>query len=816
MEYLIKKENNRFCLLKDEKILIDSENTINPVHEDCNVFMIWDNPYEFKLYSSIKQKFILSGRQFYKITEYSDKDKSFAAWCHLNEGDRCYLIFNDGAYCENSAFEISDERYNHRIFKLGHKKWHYYDCQKRKFLWDVHNGYTTELGHRFLNYGSFVDKYIRKRYLWYYDLNEKDKTHNTHDTYLYLFKQTISDDFEEIPGTKYFAGISWTQKGSVREKRHIRLFHIDTFHAISRSSEIFEDYHYISQLNCFQVRTKYGWTLVKFDSEENDFIRVHCPLYDTKFEVRIYDDVVFIKKKEDNWDFYVKDDEPISNIWKRIILKEGKAPYVIATDFSDKTKEIPLVNLKSEYFKVKCKILSEINADSPQNINLQSEGGDNPQTTLQQTKEPLMKDNIENVKYYSFGCITESSNNYMGSDKITRPYKLEKNDLIAWIDPRSQSLFLLRYVVDRTYKKIQQYSIPTDIYGQIAEYHEVRFKAFENPCTPDNVLNSLLEISYKIKKKKENISKKHNLDEVIRDTYKFLLDNSDKNLVEAAVYLLFKDRINELRNLSEDIDEKINAIDPEIKQDAIITEEFIENFIGSVPEEDKQYLKIGYDYHRVCEKLSPRQSLVLVCEQKNMLDLLQQKIDEASIILKEQSAKYVEKRIHELFEFISTGKVSDDLDNKDKDFIPELSILPHDRFPFQNNSINKYDFTPGEKIQLSDLNANSRDFQRKEGAIFIFLDHPTIQKIDTGEGIYRLPGEGKPANGNQTMGQNANGDIANNLKRILIFEKIESHTCLFFDEVRCISYEEKNDFHSNKNRSIIEFKLKSLRRYAGL
>ncbi|MDN0078982.1 hypothetical protein QVO32_06090 [Bacteroides gallinaceum] len=77
------------------------------------------------------------------------------------------------------------------------------------------------------------------------------------------------------------------------------------------------------------------------------------------------------------------------------------------------------------------------------------------------------------------------------------------------------------------------------------------------------------------------------------------------------------------------------------------------------------------------------------------------------------------------------------------------------------------------------------------------------------DGIYEIRGEGE--DGNQMIGQNANGDIINEEKRkILVIKDSANGLCKIVDEVVCIAYHEINEHKNNQNRTVIYFKLKSI------
>ena len=95
-----------------------------------------------------------------------------------------------------------------------------------------------------------------------------------------------------------------------------------------------------------------------------------------------------------------------------------------------------------------------------------------------------------------------------------------------------------------------------------------------------------------------------------------------------------------------------------------------------------------------------------------------------------------------------------------------------------------------------------KKFIRTTDYLLIFL--PEAECINNG--IYEIRGEGEE--GNQIIGQNANGDIVDEKKRkIIITENPSNGLCKIFDEVVCIEEIKTTESMNNKVRNVFYFKL---------
>ena len=75
--------------------------------------------------------------------------------------------------------------------------------------------------------------------------------------------------------------------------------------------------------------------------------------------------------------------------------------------------------------------------------------------------------------------------------------------------------------------------------------------------------------------------------------------------------------------------------------------------------------------------------------------------------------------------------------------------------------------------------------------------------------LYEIRGVGE--DGNQVIGQNANGDMVNQGKRkILITKNPDNGLCKIVDEVVYIAYHETIEPTNNQVRTVIHFKLRSI------
>ena len=854
MNIEIKHENNKYLMLCDGILKIESRFPIIQIAPEVEIFKIGTNENEFYLYHAIKQTYILSKRVFHAISNYSAQYKTFSAHYHTDGGiDRCNFIFEDGTHLDQSALSISKVEYGHRIFQLTENTWDYFDEEKKKFLCPKNTSYKQELGNRFLYYGSFLLQ-SGKRYLWYYDKEERKNQFITKKTYLYKFKNTLSIEFIEIPNTHFFFGINFTRRAEITNT-HIRIFYRIDMHHIDASEEEYEEAQYLASINSFLVKNQLGWTIIKYNSKEKYFYRQRYNYYKDRPTIKVYDDFVFLQKANGECEFYQEDRECSSRIWQTVQLVENKdQPYVTATDFFNQTTNIYISDLEKEFLNLKEKM--KITEATSFKLYVPMKYKENYPTT--QT--------IYNIDYYVFGSAQEGENNYLGSEKSIINTSIVTGSKIAWIQLNKKIIYLVKYEVKNTYTILEKILLDEEDYKLFKKNCIKKFCKFQNSCPSNIILPKLREIFKKNQDysdvdesqepKQTNTSTTETLSQTseaapileqtdiknevsdnktidlitrVRDTYNFLIQHANSNKVLEAILILYKEKIPELYGVNQELDALMGQLFPLTTPEDIVDQSFIADFKTLIDKEDKQNFNICFDFYIKIEKRTLYDSLLLTLKKCNLedsyLSIFNKKLDDfrksAMLASAEQNA-YLALFSH----LIKIGQDLPEISPKEKPSVRKINVQDIDpAHRSQLLTIGKHtcDFNIDEKkislgleenIDIESLKMGYREFASKGTCMLILLPFEQKQKLDQSQGLYTIIGEGKSLNENQILGKNANSDIVSGNKRILLFiRNADNKTCMFYDETKYNNHKEVKDPNPKANRNIILFELKSILRY---
>ena len=279
--------------------------------------------------------------------------------------------------------------------------------------------------------------------------------------------------------------------------------------------------------------------------------------------------------------------------------------------------------------------------------------------------------------------------------------------------------------------------------------------------------------------------------EKIRQVYNFLSISFPKNKVFECLMLLFGENI---KNYASETDALIGSTKLDLAGE--IERKVNENKERFLTSKQLESFNISINYHIKVKEKPYMESLETALKETAGSEELASYIKSIKDNLKREQSEREKEQSDKILKHI-LGVEDDSTDNTDQTESGNSPII----------CIKNHNFKIGDIVNEKELLGNKRPkkFIRTGNYLLIFLSDTAC----THKGIYEIRGEGE--DGNQIIGQNANGDIVNEKKRKIIITKNQDNGfCKIFDEVVCTGKNETVESTNNKDRTVFYFKLKSI------
>lgn len=525
-----------------------------------------------------------------------------------------------------------------------------------------------------------------------------------------------------------------------------------------------------------------------------------------------HDKVLFGEKEDGTFDIISSEGEIMSEAWSEVQIKENGVSF---RDKDNKLTEITFAEIKDYYHKENQKNSTDLEETKPDNTD--NEPG-----------APVVEDdNDEHIRWMYKSWQLQ----FDKSIQIKNPYrKINEDELILCLNQKTDNnkAYIVRYMGrDSKYHPIERIFELTDETIELrkalktGELHEAiqyrpemtdqefikSFKAI-NPalCAAQPEREEQDNNSSNMQTKEEPMTaiQKSCIQPIselmgndfankIKLVYEFLSISFPKDNVFKCLMLLFGDNIRNIKTYNFEIDTLIES------QKLDLESEFEKNInankVRYLSNRQLEDFNLSIDYHTKLQAKSYMEAVEIALSEISGSKELSGYIENLKTNLNQKLAEREKELASKILKLIlEIGKESSDAtDQTETKSVKEICI---------NNQKYKIGDIFNEKELWGDR--PPRRFLKKGDFLLIFLSNAEC----TNNGIYEIKGEGE--DGNQIIGQNANGDIVNISKRkILISRNPANGTCKIFDEVVYIDKYEEHECTNNQNRTVFYFKLRS-------
>lgn len=279
----------------------------------------------------------------------------------------------------------------------------------------------------------------------------------------------------------------------------------------------------------------------------------------------------------------------------------------------------------------------------------------------------------------------------------------------------------------------------------------------------------------------------------IKLVYEFLSISFPKDNVFKCLMLLFGDNIGNIKTYNSEIDTLIES--QKLDLEGEFEKNINANKVRYLSDRQLENFNLSINYYTKVEAKPYMESLEIALSKTQGSEELSSYIENLKTNLTQELAEREKELASKILKLIlEIGKESTDAtEQTETKSVKEICI---------NNQKYKIGDIFNEKELWGDR--PPRRFLKKGDFLLIFLSNAECSN----NGIYEIKGEGE--DGNQIIGQNANGDIVNISKRkILISRNPANGICKIFDEVVYIDKYEEHECTNNQNRTVFYFKLRS-------
>ena len=822
----IRENITGYELIEGDKTLVTSIFPIEEVHVGSSNYIVWKDSKSFVIYNVLKRSFLYGdnqdrARSFQQITYYSEEYKSFVAAYYSSRLDRTlYNIIREDRTCNVNFYQVGPDLGGYRIVLervLNEVEyWNY--CSENGFQLQFYNSFNGKLGPMAHGIPCFFDQYKKKFVLFYRKYNR----HRNSNSMIFL-NYINADKFIEIPDTNFFVGEDFLRPSNETKSRY-RLFHVHVNHnhdkKIIGSDEYFIGYEYLADLCCFKVETLDGWKLMRYNSSIREF--EYLPFlgsYKT-MNLKVIDSYVFVENVRHSWDFVSLTNDCNSSLWQSVEFVDGLGNQIQLTDLYGEKKVVLITELYNVYNDMKQYVQKQ--------TELRVANAASNCTTIKASSFSVLSEQELSEERLDFCCtyagrIIDSGHVVYTTNKIYGT--ISEGAQIAWINFSKHILYVVRAEPCHAYRIIGKMELTEQDWDLLSGLELPKIKELNDDCTVANFLDCLRREDEKEKenekqKKDEDenekdwvkddnnlpaldLNKEHNSQpdfaDIIKSTYEYLSKVANSQKVMESLFILFSEDIQKLRGYNDKVDSLLKTL-PYDDLYKSLTTDVVESATVSLPESQRVRFQTSFNYHLSFTQGGLREQLSAALNDcKSFANLIRQNIE--GILQEENERRSLNSKetvMRILFYIIAQIKTSEEPKTKVKlQMILDNAVL---------------DLHLNQQFDRSFFSNVNKDYVRKAESVLIFLDKDDLSRSLDSDGYYELLGEGRDQHVSQTIGQNANGDIASGTKKIYLFQKVTAQRCMFYDQVQYVGHDEIND-RLAKNRTVIMFRLKSLLRY---
>ena len=474
MMEILKKQNNRYCLLDDEGEIVGNRHTgkdfaeIKRINDQSNYYCLWKNDACFYLLY-VKEDMLFIGDSyphcFKEIRNYSEVTGSFAAY--KSDSDNAYLLYEDSPKIQGVFLEIGeecDDVHRSRPVRYVYKRerWCFFRTREKSYAWRKEYGYPLPKG--MVLHRSFPNSYFSV-------LNEDG------------FSELGFYDGNRCSGKLANGNIFFFNWYSNPNYRFVSI-ELDGFYLICKSVGHF---YYVFNTNTHDITplcssiTKpiigKGYIII-FDGDHYQIFMNHRTVENRRWkencQLFVEGDYVFCQNGDNStWKIYwLKNGDEVYTGWRNIRLEKqeyGKVRLLVDTnDIIQLERSIgdiasthlrlmnimrqalpqrpePPVALPPQYTQQ----LSDVSASLFQNKTTTQEGKEVVVSTNEVTNINL-PDHIDFIVALKKVKTVKNEGKFIDSNRQHKQFNI--NDIILWYDLSSFRLYVTKYKRIRTYQ----------------------------------------------------------------------------------------------------------------------------------------------------------------------------------------------------------------------------------------------------------------------------------------------------------------------------------------------------------------------------
>lgn len=280
----------------------------------------------------------------------------------------------------------------------------------------------------------------------------------------------------------------------------------------------------------------------------------------------------------------------------------------------------------------------------------------------------------------------------------------------------------------------------------------------------------------------------------IEKVYEFLSISFPKDNVFKCLMLLFGENIRNIKTYNSEIDELIESSELDLASE--VEKNINANKVRYLSGEQLKKFNLSIDYHTKVKTMSYMEALEIALSETPGNEELSGYIEGLQADLKQGQAEREKGLASKILTLLLEAR------EEGADVSEQAETRTVETICINNHNYNIGDTTNEEEL----LGGRSpKRFIRTGNYLLIFLSDAECAH----DGIYEIRGVGE--DGNQVIGQNANGEMVNQGKRkILITKNPDNGLYKIVDEVVYIAYHETIEPTNNQVRTVIHFKLRSI------
>lgn len=474
MMEILKKQNNRYCLLDEEGEIVGNRHTgkdftdIKRINDQSNYYCLWKNDVCFYLLYVKENTVFIGGSYpqcFKEIRNYSEVTGSFAAY--KSDSDHAYLLYEDSPQIQGVFLEIGEEcDDNHRSrpvrYVYERERWCFFHTREKTFAWRKEYGYPLPKGMAL--HKSFPNSYFSVlnedgfSELGFYDANRGEGKRTFGKNYYFNWFSNPNYRFESIELNGY----------------HLICKSVGHFYYVFSTNT-----HDITPL-CSSITKPVigkGYIIISDGDHQQIFMNhkmVENRRWSENCQLFVEGDYVFCQNGDNNtWKIYwLKNGEDVYTGWRNIkVEKKENGEIRLLVDTNDIIQlERTIVDIASTYQRWMNKMRQALpkRPESPivfppqnsQQISDDTVSLSQDNTDAEGRKEVVVStnsptgssfpDHIDFIVALKKVKTVKDDGKFIDSNRQHKQFNI--NDIILWYDLSSFRLYVTKYKRIRTYQ----------------------------------------------------------------------------------------------------------------------------------------------------------------------------------------------------------------------------------------------------------------------------------------------------------------------------------------------------------------------------